>query len=304
MQAAAQETKVPDYHFAAQAILGALERLQNDQGVYPIVGDEQADIGQHPAQESYAYLSVYNAHCTAWLARSLETMKSDTRLGESPLIGCRLFSQAGLASVRKENYTVLVSSGRGGNSDSALSMCSMEIGNTPFFSMVSNQSDFESVCAGHIVRLKQGSRVLATTVGQQGHLELKQTKVTGVVGEVNVDGIEGSRFALHRSFDFLEDCIRICDIAKIHSGLGSDCYLEMQLSILSVNKSVDMTSNGDVVFSDGSGSFIRCQTQTGKWKLQPETLWCARGATHTLYLLLPIPDSKRVSCEYYIYVDQ
>lgn len=224
MEAAASTKREGSYKAAARAILTQLIVLQDKLGRFPIVANNEAIDKIHPTQEHYAYHSVYNAHSSAWLARSLEIINEKIRVNALP-VGIKTLSNSNLVVIRKKRYVCTVSGGNGVNNDSAISIVMLDIGKGRCFFMPGNRDKLDFFSAGHVVRLIKRNRILATTVGITGTLALKGNEVSGKT--VN------KYFILNRKYVFESALIKIHDEIIPNC---DDCKIEIQMTLSAEHK--------------------------------------------------------------------
>jgi hypothetical protein len=126
--AAAVEMDAITYLEKAECILKILEYLQDSRGRFPVVANENAYDDIIGCQANYAYHSVYNAHCTAWLARTLDLPEvAVDSLTKSPEVErMQKYRWAGLYDYRFSKYHAVISTGRGGCYDAALSIAMLD----------------------------------------------------------------------------------------------------------------------------------------------------------------------------------
>lgn len=129
--AAAVEFDEVAYYLKAEQLLQILEGLQDKKGRFPVVANEKAYDQILDCQADYAYHSVYNAHCAAWLARALDLptvgQNSLSSSREANQVGTRKFQWAGLFDYQFPTYHAVISTGRGGSYDGALSIAMLDI---------------------------------------------------------------------------------------------------------------------------------------------------------------------------------
>lgn len=304
MEAAARETRDPRYRAAAKAILDAVERLQDEQGRFPLVPNPEAYDGKHPIQEPYAYHSVYNAHCSAWLARALGVMDDSIAIGPLPH-GTRVYSEAGLVAVRNENYTCIVSSGQGGTNDSALAICSLDVGWIQLASMPTWQDAADFLSAGHVVRLLRNDEVLCTTVGQQGSLKVSRDAAqTRVVGQARIIGESETKLDLARTLVFSDSFIQILDRIIVYGATEGD-YVEVQFSLPLSSEHIpfQIGLHGHTIIANSQGRGIRLLSDSDEWQMKPELTWSLFGCAYRVSILKHVDQASEVELNYDLHFD-
>jgi len=302
MEAAAKETRNPKYRGAARAILEALEELQDKQGYFPVVASPDAYEKRLPGQERYAYHSVYNAHCSAWLARSLEVIDDSMPIEVLPC-GTQVLPEAGLVVIRNENYVCVVSSGRGGNNDSALAICWLDIGGAQFASVPAGRDGGDFLSAGHVVRLLRHNEVLCTTVGQQGCLQVStDAGQIYVVGQARIASESGAELNLARTLALSSKSIRVFDRILVHGAAEGDC-VEVQFGLPLPSEEVPAQANlcGRKIVVSNKGRKICLQTDSGEWQMKSEFTCSPFGYAHRVSILKCLDQSGEVRVNYGLY---
>jgi hypothetical protein len=205
--AAAVEFDAAIYYSKAIQAMQILETLQDTRGRFPVVANETAYDNILDCQANYAYHSVYNAHCAAWLARALDlpTVEVDslTNSQKTNQDGLEKFRWAGLYNYKFSTYHTVISTGRGGCYDSALSIAILDI-DGELASLP--PSSGETTHTGHAVGYFDGDDLLWSSTRTTGDVDtIEENKLSGHTQYATPVGT----LTEHRQFKFEPSSIRI-----------------------------------------------------------------------------------------------
>ncbi|AEM57717.1 hypothetical protein HISP_10830 [Haloarcula hispanica N601] len=262
--AAAIETEDTSYLTVARPIIEQITDFQRPDGRLPVVANRKAYDERIECQAQYAYHSVYNAHCSAWLARSLSLLKSTdwTAKGESKQARAFFRERGGLFSVDQERYSAVVSNGRGGNYDAALSLAMLDVSGELCSLPPGPSGSIES--SGHVLWIHQNDTRLWDSVRTTGTID--QYSGNRLVGSKQISTRAGN-FDWNRRFTF--DCTEITlhDEVAASTAETEDITVQMTYSlpetcsICSVEGVSLSTERVDTVL--GSGTTYRVESTLG-----------------------------------------
>ncbi|MFC6723001.1 hypothetical protein ACFQE1_01060 [Halobium palmae] len=255
MIAAAKETNKCKYLDKSKEILGTLKFYQKSDGSWPVVANTNA-YDRVDFQAPYSYHSVYNAHCSAWLLRSVPLFKSISIDDVSKDLNTDTSATSiggGLYLIKKANYEAVLSTGSGGNHDSAFSIAMLDINGN--IGVLPSPASENSPVSGNFCRIMRSGHQIWSSIRKKGEFG----KITDyeVIGSKSIQ-IANSELNWRRKFSFQESEIIISDEISSDEFPLRECTLQTgysipkdsTISMSSPSESFDKLSN--TVLGNGS----------------------------------------------------
>jgi len=242
MVAAARETGEGKYTQTARGILERLQSYQRSDGRFPVVANKETYEKRVEFQASYSYHSVYNAHCSAWLARAIPILEAIDTAVNPPLYQKRTDGidnvGGGLYIITKSEYFVVISTGSGGNYDGAFSIAMLDIDGA--LGTLPPPASENKPVSGNFCRVMKDGIQLWSNIRKKGEFDI--IKDGQAIGTKSIR-IANSELNWKRTFTFGEDSITIRDIVSSNNFPLHECTLQTGFSIPDNSDLLDQISD-------------------------------------------------------------